>query len=660
MARALTLGNGSILVGLDYRGQVRDFYAPHVGHANHVSGASGNYVHRIGLYIDGELAWLDSPEWQVSINCLKDSAVGSLHAVHGRLGITLTSTDAVHNEKNIFLRSFTIGNERPEPRSAKLFLAQQFRISESRRGDTGMYDPRVNALIHYKGEHKFLVNAFQGETQFTDFNIGLFGIEGREGTYHDAADGVLERNPIEHGSVDSIIGVTVQLMPEAHAEVQYWVCYARTIDEVHDLNQHVLDETPEALITSTNHFWNAWIQKEEFDIDPLSQKIRTLFKKSLLTMRVHVDNNGAAIASSDTDMLHHGRDTYSYVWPRDAAYIANAFDRAGYEDVARRCYSFLAARQERGGYLMHKYRADGVLGSSWHPWLQGGKSELPIQEDETAIVVYMLWQHYERTKDLEYIESLYNSFIEPAANFMCEFIEPELGLPASSYDLWEEKFGISTYTASCVYGALIAAANFAQVLGKEEPARTYSAVAQRLKQGLFEHLYDETRHAFIKQIVLQEGADPVRDETIDVSSFYGPLYFGVIAADDVRVRKFLQVVEDTLRVHAHETGYVRYQGDNYYRLHQSGSPNPWIITTLWMAKYKIDAAETMDGLKEAESMLEWVANQASSSGMLAEQMKPGTGEHLSAAPLIWSHAEFVTAVLDYVAKYRELTSGSSD
>lgn len=660
MARAVTLGNGSILVGLDYKGQVRDFYAPHVGHSNHVSGASGNYVHRIGVFVDDKLSWLDDAGWEVTMTCQSGTVAGCLHAVNDELGVSLTSTDAVHNEKNIFLRTFTVTNEKSESREVKLFFSQQFRISESRRGDTGFFDPRVNAIVHYKGEHAFLINAFLGEQQFTDYNIGLFGIEGKEGTFHDAVDGILERNPIEHGSVDSVIGLTVDLQSKGSEVVQYWVCYGKDINEAHDLNTHVLTETPEALIESTREYWSAWVDKEEHDLTPLSPELQALFAHSLLTIRVHMDNNGGIIASSDTDMLHHGRDTYSYVWPRDGAYVAAALDQAGYDYVAKRFYAFMTKYLERDGYLMHKYRVDGVLGSSWHPWMQNGVPQLPIQEDETAIMIYMLWQHYERTKDLEFIESLYNTFIEPAANFMCEFIEAEFGLPMSSYDLWEEKYGISTYTASCVYGSLVAASHFANTLGKEEPARTYSAVAQRMRSSIMDHLFDEKKKMFIKQIVPQPDADPIRDETIDTSSFFGPIYFGVIEPDDIRVRKALQVVEDTLRVHTHETGYVRYEGDTYYTLQETGTPNPWIITTLWMAKYKIMTAETVEGLKEAEGILEWVKDQASESGMLSEQMHPHSGEHLSTSPLIWSHAEFVSTALDYVDKYRELTNTEED
>jgi oligosaccharide amylase len=655
MARAVTLGNGNMLVGLDYRGQVRDLYYPYVGFSNHVSGASGNYVHRIGVYVDDTISWLDSPEWDITVGCDPETVVGSMHAVNDTLGVTLSSVDVVHNEQNVFIRSFTVCNERNETREVKVFFSQQLRISESRRGDTGLYDPRVKAIVHYKGKNTFLINAMHDGAQFTEYNIGLFGIEGKEGAYCDANDGVLEHNPIEHGSVDSVIGITLQLGAKKCAQIEYWLACGETIAEVHDLNAYVLKETPERLLRSTEKYWKAWVDADERDVSLLSPEIQILYKRSLTTIRVHTDNHGGIIASSDTDMLHHGRDTYSYVWPRDAALVANALDRSGHSDVAKRFFTFITNKLERGGYLMHKYRTDGCLGSSWHPWIIEGVPEFPIQEDETALVLHMLWKHYEIEKDIEYIESLYNPFIEKAADFMTEFMESRLGLPNNSFDLWEEKFGISTYTASSVYAALSSAAKFANILGKEESARTYNAVAQRIQSSILEHLYDEDLNMFIKQIRTYDDKDDVRDMTIDISSFFGPVYFGVVEPHDPRVRKALQTVEDTLRVNAEETGYMRYEGDTYYTLQEAGTPNPWVITTLWMAQYHIMAAESLEGLKEAYTILEWTCAHATKSGVLAEQMHPHTGEHLSTAPLTWSHAEFVTTIDEYLKKYAELT-----
>ena len=655
MARAVTIGNGSLLVGLDYRGQLRDLYYPHVGEANHVSGASGNFVHRIGVFCDGEMSWLDSDEWQIEIGSDEQTSIGNMTATHVRLGVQLTSRDAVHNEQNVFLRNFTLTNKGTKKRELKLFLSQQFRISESRRGDTAFFDPRVKAIIHYKGNTTFLVNASINDVQFTEYNIGLFGIEGKEGTYMDATDGVLEKNPIEHGSVDSVIGLTAELAAGASAEVHYWVVCGNTIPDVHTLDEYVIDETPARLIDSTDAYWRAWLDKEPRDLSILPTALRILYNRSLITMRVHTDNDGGIIASSDTDMLHHGRDTYSYVWPRDAAVIASALDISGYHDVATRFFTFITKCIEPGGYLMHKYRSDGVLGSSWHPWMRQGVPQLPIQEDETAATVFALWQHYERCRDLEFIESLYNPFIEPAAKFMCEFIEPTTGLPQASYDLWEEKYGTSTYTAASVYAGLMAASRFAMILGKDDDARTYQAIAQRMQTAIGTVLFDEETGMFVKHVRHTEDGELEYDKTFDTSSFYGLIVFEVFDIDDPKITRAAAAVRDRLQVHANSKGYVRYENDGYYRMSDADTPNPWVITTLWMAQYLIKKANKLTELKEPLDLLMWTCSHATTGGVLAEQMHPNTRAHLSTAPLTWSHAEYVLAVDAYLKKVKDLS-----
>ncbi|MEM9336823.1 MAG: glycoside hydrolase family 15 protein [Patescibacteria group bacterium] len=660
MARSVTIGNGNLLVGLDQRGQVRDFYFPYVGHSNHVSGASGNFVHRIGVFVDGAISWLDDHHWNVTVGCDERAAIGSLFAVNDSIGVSLASRDVVHNERNVFIRQFTITNERDDSREIKLFVSQQFRISESRRGDTGFYDPRVNAIVHYKGRHTFLVNAYKGEHQFTEYNIGLFGIEGKEGTYHDAEDGILERNVIEHGSVDSIIGVTCDLNPQESAQVSYWIACGHSVPEVHQIDAEVLEETPERLIISTEHYWQAWLDKEERDLSPLSEKLQSLYHRSLLTIRAHTDNRGGIIASSDTDMLHHGRDTYSYVWPRDAAIIAHSLDVAGYTDVTQRFFQFMAECLEPDGYLMHKYRVDGVLGSSWHPWMIQGKARLPIQEDETALVVVMLWRHYERNKDIEFIESLYNSFLEPIGQFMVEYIEPTTGLPMPSFDLWEEKYGTSTYTACSVYGALMAIAKFSMLLGKDDDARTYQAIAQRMQTAIKDVLFDDEMGMFVKHVMHTDDGELEYDKTIDSSSFYGPVLFEVFYLDDEVIKRSLATIEDKLQVRSTSKGFVRYEGDGYYTMQDAGSPNPWVVTTLWVAQYYIEIAETIDDLKRPYELLEWTESHSTKAGVLAEQMHPHTREHLSTAPLTWSHAEYVLTVDAYLRKYEALMEEDKD
>jgi len=55
-------------------------------------------------------------------------------------------------------------------------------------------------------------------------------------------------------------------------------------------------------------------------------------------------------------------------------------------------------------------------------------------------------------------------------------------------------------------------------------------------------------------------------------------------------------------------------------------------------------------------LLKWTAKHTLPSGALAEQLNPYTGEPISATQLLWSHAEFVLGVTEYIGKHHELTA----
>jgi oligosaccharide amylase len=651
MSRAVTIGNGNLLVGIDHRGQVRDFYFPSTGHSNHVSGASGSYTHRVGVWVDGVLRWLSHDSWSIVLSEDGATVVPHWQAHNSELGISLSMSEVVHNEHNVFLRKISITNTGDARRVVKIFFGQEFRISESRRGDTGFYDPRVRSVVHYKGHEVFLIHAQIEHESFSDYSVGLFGIENKEGTCKDAEDGELSKNPIEHGSVDSVIGLARELAGGETATAYYWIVAGRSIHEAHTLHKKVLEEQPERLIDSTLDYWHAWVTKESRNLSCVEEPLLRLYRRSLLVIRMHTDNRGGIIASSDSDMLNQGRDTYSYVWPRDAAISAHALDRAGYFDITERFFSFLSNLLEQDGYLMHKYRVDGVLGSSWHPWVRDGAFELPIQEDETALPIYMLARHYTLAKDLEFIESLYNSFIEPAADFMCGYVDEETGLPEGSYDLWEEKFGTSTYTAAAVFGALQGAAEISALLGKRDNAEKYRVRAAGIQRAILTHCYDIESRTFIK-LLRNEHGKIIRDTTLDISSLHGIVYFGVLEPFDQRVKDMVRAVEERLKVPTSFGGYMRYEGDQYYKTGTDAPPNAWCITTLWMAQYYIRTARTQEDLKPVHDMLLWIAARTNQGGLLPEQIHPYTGEHLSTTPLVWSHAEFIITLDEYAKKHK--------
>ena len=651
MSRSLVLGNGNILVCMDDHAQVRDLYFPYVGSEKHVG---GKYKHRIGVWVENKIRWFDEG-WDIKVQTEEGASVSSIFAKNNELNIELYLSDVVYNEKNIFIRKVSVRNTTDRRREVKLYFGHEFEIYESRRGDTAYFDPVRHSIIHYNGQRVFLINGKIDGRSFDDYTTGIFHLDGREGSYKCAKNGVLPKNPIEHGPTDSVVGFYMTLDPHEEKVVHYWMTIAESIKEAQELDNYVLKKTPEYLIHTTRDFWRAWVNRYNQDFKELDDDVVSLFKRSLFIMRVHTDNHGAILASGDSKMLQFGKDSYGYSWPRDGALCALALDLAGNTSVARRYYQFCNDTMTDDGYLMHKYRPDKSLGSSWHPWIRNGEVILPIQEDETALVIYALWNHYELSRDLDFIESIYNSLIKKAAEFMLIYRDRKTGLPKPSYDPWEEKYGIATYTSATVVAGLVAASNFARILGKDQSEKKYREAADEIRNAICTHLYDEEAGYFYKMLNI-ENDEIIHDKTLDISSFYGLFALSVLEINDERLARFAKVIEEKLICKTEIGGFGRYEGDAYFRQKKDVNVpgNPWIITTLWMAQYYIAKAKEGSDLAPAQKSINWAVDRALPSGVLAEQFDPYNGASLSAMPLTWSHAEFVTTIVKYLDKLEEL------
>lgn len=651
MPKSLVLGNGNILICLDRFGQIKDFYFPFVGHENQTSGW---FDHKIGVWVEGKFHWFGDGSWNVDVRSEKETLAGLVTASNDDLELRIEMRVVVYNEKNIFLRELIVKNTANRKRTVKIFFHQAFELYESHRGDTAYYDPVRMVLVHYKGRRVFVINARTVEGRgFDDFCVGLFHIEGKEGTYKDAEDGVLSKNAIEHGMVDSVGAIHLSLDKRDSQTIYYWITVDREYRLAVELNRLVLDRSPQYLMKTSQDFWHAWVNRQQFNFYDLEEQLIDLFKKSLLIMRTHVDDSGSILASGDSDMLQYGRDTYSYMWPRDAALVTITLAKAGDLNVAHRFFEFCEKTVMDEGYFLHKYRPDTSLGSSWHPWMRDGMPTLPIQEDETALVVFALWEYYKLSKNLEFIEKVYDMLIKRTGYFMVEYVDRDTGLPKPSYDLWEEKWGVHTFTAATVYGGLKAAANFARLLGKQRTEQAFSETADRIRQAMLQRLYHEATGLFYKS-VLSSGSSYATDPVVDASTMYGLFRFGILEPDDPRMIAQVQSVEERLTCKPGVGGIARYEGDRYYAVGAAVAGNPWFITTLWLAQYRITAAKTFEDLEQAKTWLRWAAQYAAPSGILSEQLHPHTGHPLSVAPLTWSHSEYVMTVIMYLEKLEEL------
>ena len=287
---------------------------------------------------------------------------------------------------------------------------------------------------------------------------------------------------------------------------------------------------------------------------------------------------------------------------------------------------------------------------------------MPIQEDETALVLWALWDHFERYGDVEFVKPLYRGLITPAADFLVRYRESDSGLPQPSYDLWEERRGVLAWTVAATWAGLMAAAKFAAAFGESERAAEYRHTADGMKAGFESHLWWPEMNCFARMVNRTPDGRWEMDETVD-ASLAGVWQFGMYPPDHPRVVGTMRAIRERLWVKTDVGGVARYENDRYHQVSQDVSNvpgNPWFICTLWLAEWLAASAVSSKDLAHSLELLEWAASRALPSGVLAEQVHPYTGEPLSVSPLTWSHATYVSAVQAYLQAHRRLEgSGAS-
>ncbi len=646
--RDIPVGNGSLLVTFDDKYQIRDIYFPHVGQENHTEG----YPFRFGVWVDDKFSWVFDDGWKRKLKYLKETLVTDVRLINEELGIEIVCNDTVASHENIFLRRVRVSNLLDVRRDIRVFLHHDFRISENKIGDTAFYDPESHALIHYKKNRYFLINS---SPQFDRFTTGRKAFREHEGTWRDAEDGELHGGAITEGSVDSTVQFDFDLRAQASAEFYYWIAAGESHDEVWRMNEYVRAQTPRGLLNYTENFWRAWVNKNDIEFDDLSPEIVELYKRSLLIVKTQIDNSGSILAANDSDVAERATDHYSYLWTRDGAFVANALDTAGYPSLTRNFLRFCAHIVHEDGYFLQKYNADGTVASGWHAsWDAWARRRLiPIQEDETALVLWEMWQHYDQYREIEYAHQLYQKLIVRCADFLNQFRDPDTGLPLPSWNLWEDRRGIHTFTCATVVGGLRAAANFAELFGERDRAAHYDRAADEVVAGMKEHLWSAELGRFLRSLETNDDVNFKADATVGAELF-AVFYFGAFDIDDPKVTATMRAIEDRLWVPTEIGGVARFEYDGYMRITNDTTGNPWFICTLWLAAYRIAVAKTTEDLSGALELLEWTANRALPSGVLAEQINPLNGDPVSVSPLTWSHSTFVETVASYLKKRREL------
>lgn len=631
------------MINFDHEYNIRDVYYPHVGMDNQTVGD----VSFFGVWCDGSFLWIGDPRWVKRLEYEEDTLVTRVTARAESLSLEMTISDCVDFDRDLFVRRVELRDLAGRPRSVRLYVHFDPHLWGNNVGDTVFFDPDTRGLVAYKASRYVLINAAVDDAfGFASYAIGTKEREGFQGTWRDAEDGNLQSRPIAQGSVDATGMIELSVGAEGTKTAWAWWSFGRSYPDVAALDSMVRERGAESFLERTRDYWRLWV-KNEIDISRLPDAVQRLYRRSLLIIRTQIDNGGAVIAATDSDIVQFGKDTYTYMWPRDGAIVTAALARAGYAEITRRFFGFCLPLLHREGFLLHKYNADGSVGSSWHPWVSAdGKRQLPIQEDETALVLWALWVHFEQFHDVEFIKPLYKPMVKTMADFLARYREPHTRLPAASWDLWEERRGISAFTVAAVWSGLQAAARLTEAFGEAAVAEKYRRAAAEIREGASRFLFDESLGRFRRQITVSLSGEITPDSTID-ASLAGLYLFGMFDADDPKIVSTMEQVVSRLTIKTGIGGVARYENDYYFQVSKDLDQvpgNPWINCTLSIAHWHAARARSAADLEKAIDILRWTCDRAMPSGVLAEQVHPYDGTPLSVAPLTWSHAAFVVAV----------------
>jgi len=391
---------------------------------------------------------------------------------------------------------------------------------------------------------------------------------------------------------------------EANKEISLYISLEKDLKSAFELNDYIKKQNEESLFEKVKTYWreyldshlNYYIGDKEFSNKEIDIIERTILMYPLLTNK----STGAVLASPDVDEKFTKCGRYGYCWPRDALFINEAMMELGMEDDVNKFYSIWAEKtQLSNGLFEQRYYSNGQLAPSWG-----------IQIDETASMVIGI-SKLSNKKD-------YFRIVEKAVIGMINFLN-ERFISKDCYDLWEERRDSHLYSTSSIYYALEAARD---VLKDFPDCNHLICEIDILQPKILQAIKNEF---IIDNIFVRSKFN----HNTDISLLGVVTPFKVVNYNDESAINTVNKIENDLKLP--NGGYLRYQYDNYM------GGNAWIISSLWLALYYIEAGN----LDRAKELYDWVTEHQDDKGFLAEQIDKETGKPAWIVGLSWSHALYI-------------------
>ncbi len=639
MAREILTGNSQLLVAIDRDYAIRELYYPLIGQTNHLSQSGIKFI--VGA--DKNFSTIDSNNWRIKAHYLKETLCSSVSLSNNKLQLILKCYDTADFHLPVLIRKVSVRNLADHQRTITIYAKQNFELHNQGLATHKTFDQQHRLAVHYAG-WLYATTAFLNENSES--------IAKR--CYFVTPDELSEMLNNEDTENVSYIKTDISLGGFQEGELYFIVIVTESLKQAFEYLEEIKRHSAAQLIERSCAYWRLWTTGTNINFGNLPARVVDGFKRSLLTIRMHTNENGSII--TDIDFDKGGRASQGFMRTMSAAITAHAFDLAGLPEPARWFYSAIASGMKRCKKVLPRYNPDCSPAEICDAEHQPKFSRIT----DSAILLWGLWRHYFRFRDIEYIRSLWPNLIKPLADSLVENLKPPTYLPPAEPDIKRHhKQEAITLFASCLaHSAMIASRNFAICFGEGQSAEKYLTTADNLKKSIETHFFSDKLNRFVAAIYPLDNDKFEHDTTID-SDMLALVKFGTFPPDDPRVIATMTAISDELWVKTPTGGLTQFTGDFPENIdikyNSAGVPGwPAFISTLWLGQFLIAKATNIAELKYALPIFEWAMTNASSSGLLADKLEPLQKDSNRRYPYVLSHAEFIITVINYLEKLERL------
>ena len=530
----------------------------------------------------------------------------------------ILQTDFICDSKNVLVKKYKVKNENNIDLETS-FIVHSSLLTDDNNQVSGYY--KNDSLIQYMHDYSFLICSNK-KVKTSQINNNIETIE---------SGVVWDKDYIGMSSDSSISFDLGVLKPKQETEFCIFITLHKG-SEIKGIDSKIeelkkIDYKKE--LEKTKKYWEKYVKEHDkvkfsHSNTEFMKKVDKIYKRTILLYPLLTNSKTGGISAAveiDENRTKCGR--YSYCWPRDGIFITNALDLLGMEKETEKFYkTFCKMTQSKSGMWEQRFYTDGSLAPCWG-----------YQIDETASVIYGVYNHYEHTKNLKFIKDNLR-MCENACKYLKKYIENVLKGKEEeyrSYDLWEENEGIHTYSLAAIFASFDIMLKIYEKLKPElkdnrlklEKIEKESQILRNylveIKNYILDNLYDENKKSFIRN----------SDGRIDISLLGLVTPFKMFSPKEKKILNTIEKMDLIIRTYT--GGYLRYENDNYC------GGNPWVISSLWMANYYFEAGNT----KKARECFEFVVKTATDLGYLAEQIDNDTMSAKWVIGLGWSHAMFI-------------------